>query len=183
VARVAGQAGAASSACGFVDTLATMQPPIRTHVLDAARRTGFAFELLETDPKYSDSAVFCEVHGYPLEAAANALLLASKKPLKRFFLCIVLGTDRLDVNRRVRELVGERLSFANVDEMQDLTGMQVGAVTPFGLPEHVPIYVDSSVMERPWVIVGAGDRGAKLKLAPAAIAALPAATIVHGLKR
>lgn len=158
-------------------------PPVRNHVLAAARSTGFAFEILETDPKYSDSAVFCEVHGYPLESAANALLLSTKKTPKRFLLCIVLGTDRLDVNRRVREVFGERLSFASVDEMQALTGMEVGAVTPFGLPEHVPIYVDGSVMDRPWVIVGAGDRGAKLRLAPAAIAAVPGAMVIHGLKR
>ena len=95
----------------------------------------------------------------------------------------MLGADRLDVNKRVCELFGERLSFASVDEMQALTGMQVGAVTPFGIPEHVPIYIDASVMERPWVIAGAGDRGAKLKLAPAAIAALPSAMVVRGLKR
>ena len=160
-----------------------MPPPIRTQVLAAARRTGLAFELLETDPAHADSAVFCEVHGYPLASAANALLLASKRTPKRFLLCIVLGTDRVDVNKRVRELFGERLSFASVDEMQSLTGMQVGAVTPFGMPEHVPIYVDAAVMDQPWVIVGAGDRGAKLKLAPAAIAALPSAMVVHGLKR
>jgi len=142
-----------------------------------------SFELLETDPAHADSAAFCRVHGYPLEAAANALLLASKKPPKRFLLCIVLGSDRLDVNKRVRELFGERLSFASVAEMQSLTGMQVGAVTPFGIPEDVPIYIDAAVMEQRWVIVGAGDRGAKLKLAPAAIAALPSTMVVRGLKR
>lgn len=118
-----------------------------------------------------------------MESAANALLLASKKTPKRFLLCVVLGTDRVDVNQRVRDVFGERLSFASVDEMQSLTSMQVGAVTPFGMPDHVPIYVDAAVMEQPWVIVGAGDRGAKLKLAPAAITALPSAMVVHGLKR
>ena len=158
-------------------------PPIRTRVIAAAQRTGFAFELLDTDPAYSDSAVFCQVHGYPLEAAANALVLATKKAPKRFLLCIVLGTDRLDVNQRVRDAFGERLSFATVDEMHALTGMEVGAVTPFGFPEDVPIYIDTSVLERPWVIVGAGDRGAKLKLAPAAIAALPNARVIAGLRR
>lgn len=158
-------------------------PPIRTRVLAAAHSTGFTFELLETAPEHADSAVFCEVHGYPLEAAANALVLATKKPPKRFLLCIVLGTHRLDVNQRVRDLFGERLSFASIDEMHALSAMEVGAVTPFGFPEDVPIYVEASVLEQPWVIVGAGDRGAKLKLSPAAIGALPNARVIQSLKR
>jgi prolyl-tRNA editing enzyme YbaK/EbsC (Cys-tRNA(Pro) deacylase) len=36
--------------------------------------------------------------------------------------------------------------------------MLVGGVTPFGLPEAVPVLVDAAVMERPSIVLGGGGR-------------------------
>ena len=40
----------------------------------------------------------------------------------------------------------KRLSFATAEQTMALTGMMVGGVTPFGLPEGLPLYIDSRVM-------------------------------------
>ena len=74
---------------------------------------------------------------------------------------------QLDVNKRVRKLMGvPRASFASAEEMNALTRMEVGGVTPFSLPANVPLYVDSRVMSLPTVILGGGGRGLKISISP-----------------
>ena len=73
----------------------------------------------------------------------------------------------MDVNKRVRKLMGvSKASFASAEEMELLTGMEVGGVTPFSLPEGLQLYVDSRIMELDWVILGGGGRDRKLKISP-----------------
>jgi prolyl-tRNA editing enzyme YbaK/EbsC (Cys-tRNA(Pro) deacylase) len=54
---------------------------------------------------------------------------------------VVRADTRLDVNHRVRKLMGVRkLSFADGDETAQLTGMQIGGVTALALPADLVIY-------------------------------------------
>ena len=112
----------------------------------AAERLGVPLELIPCDPAYADTAAFCAQYGYPVERAANTLVVASKKEPKQYAACVVLATTRLDVNHAVRDLLGAaKCSFASAEEMSALTGMKVGGVTAFGLPEGLPLYVDARV--------------------------------------
>jgi len=65
-------------------------------------------------------------------------VLASKKSPKRFLLCIALGTHRLDVNKRVRDRFGDRLSFASVDEMRALNWDGSGSGDALRFPRGRP---------------------------------------------
>jgi prolyl-tRNA editing enzyme YbaK/EbsC (Cys-tRNA(Pro) deacylase) len=139
-------------------------------------------ELIECDPDLADTAAFCEHYGYPPEQSANTIVVASRRPLGHHAACVVLATTRLDVNRRVRDLLEVRkVSFAPPELTAELTGMMMGGVTPFGLPEDMPLWIDAAVMEVPWVIIGGGSRSLKVKIAPEALAALPNAVVVDGL--
>jgi len=155
-----------------------------TVVHDALGRLGVVHEVMPCDPAAADTAVFCERYGVAAEDSANTILVASKKEPRRYAACIALATTLLDVNHKVRELLGEkRLSFANAEETVAVTGMLVGGVTPFGLPSGLPVFVDAAVMARPTVILGGGGRSTKLKLAPAELLKLPAVRVVQGLAR
>jgi prolyl-tRNA editing enzyme YbaK/EbsC (Cys-tRNA(Pro) deacylase) len=59
--------------------------------------------------------------------------------------------------------------------------MLVGGVTPFGLPEAVPVLVDAAVMERPEIVLGGGGRDTKLRLAPKELSKLAGLRLVPGL--
>src|SRR5438067_12632924 len=140
-------------------------------------------EVIPCDPDFADTAAFCKKYGYALDVSANTILVASRNvEPKVFAACVVTADRRLDVNGTVRRLMGVRkASFASGEDTVALTGMMIGGVTPFGLPEGVAIYIDAVVMEKEWVIVGGGDRSSKLKLAPSELAALPGAQVVAGL--
>ncbi|HEY2945135.1 MAG TPA: YbaK/EbsC family protein [Vicinamibacteria bacterium] len=153
-------------------------------VVAALARLGIEYERLECDPAAADTAAFCARYGVPPERSANTILVASKKEPKVHAACVVLATTALDVNHAVRSLLGvSRLSFASAEETAAVTGMLVGGVTPFGLPEALPVYVDEAVMAPDWIILGGGGRSSKIRLAPAALTRLPAVKVVPGLAR
>ena len=130
-------------------------------------------EMLPCDPELADTAAFCAHYGFDLDRSANTIVVASKRPPGHYAACVVLANTRLDVNKTVRSLMEVRkLSFAPADVTAEVTGMIMGGVTPFGLPDDVPIYVDAAVMERDWVILGGGSRSLKIKISPEALLAV-----------
>ncbi|MDA2978964.1 MAG: hypothetical protein O3B42_04290 [Actinomycetota bacterium] len=140
------------------------------------------FETMECDPDLADTAQFCEAYGIPLEQSANAIMLASKKPLGVYAVCLVLATHRLDVNGVARREMGVRkVSFAPPEVTAEVTGMIMGGVTPFSLPSDVPVLVDGAVMGPRWVVVGGGSRDMKIKLDPEVFARMPNVRIVESL--
>jgi prolyl-tRNA editing enzyme YbaK/EbsC (Cys-tRNA(Pro) deacylase) len=143
---------------------------------------GLPYEIMTIDPDFADTAQFCAKYGIPLDQSANTIIVASKKEPKQYCACLVLATTRLDVNHAVKKLMNaSRVSFASAEETKDLTGMLIGGVTVFALPDGVPIYVDERVMAPDWIIVGGGGRSTKVKLAPDALRRLPNVSVVSGL--
>jgi prolyl-tRNA editing enzyme YbaK/EbsC (Cys-tRNA(Pro) deacylase) len=136
------------------------------------------------DPGLADTAAFCEAYGYRPDQSANAIVVVGKGDPRTYVACLVLATTRLDVNGVVRKRLGvKKASFASADETVEITGMQIGGVTPYGLPDGLPIWIDAAVMAVDRVIVGGGSRDRKLLVPPASLAAIPGAEVVEGLAR
>lgn len=158
--------------------------PLHPVVAEYLQAHAVAHEVMDCDPDLADTAEFCAAYGIPLERSANAILVASRKPPDLAALCLVLATNRLDVNGTVRRKLGARkVSFAPADLTRDLTGMEIGGVTIFGVPEPVPVWVDRNVLLLDWVIVGAGTRTAKIRVDPSVFTDLPGFEIVDSLVR
>ena len=155
---------------------------LEMRVRAAAEATGVPFEVIECDPALADTAAFCEAYGYSTDISANTIVVGSKTDPPVYAACVVLATSRLDVNGTVRRKLGARkVSFAPADATAEVTGMVMGGVTMFGLPDGLPIWIDAEVMRRDRIIVGGGSRGLKLLVPVAALAALPGAEVVDGL--
>jgi prolyl-tRNA editing enzyme YbaK/EbsC (Cys-tRNA(Pro) deacylase) len=155
---------------------------IAERVLAELARVDLPYEWISIDPAKADTASFCEAYGYPLDHSANTLIVASQKEPKRFAACVVRADRRLDVNHALRRRVGGiRLSFAKPEETVALTGMAIGGVTVLALPKDLPIYVDERLMELDYVLLGCGDRSAKLKISPEVFLRLPGVEIVADL--
>ena len=141
-----------------------------------------AYEVMACDPDLADTAAFVEAYGIPLDRSANTILVASKGADPTYVACVLLATTSLDVNTVVRREMGVRkASFARAEPTRELTHMEIGGVTPFGLPADLPILVDARVMEPDWIILGGGNRSSKLRIGPDALRAIPSLRVVHGL--
>lgn len=138
--------------------------------------------VIECDPEYADTQIFCDHYGYSADESANVLLIASKKGEPKFAACVVLAACRLDVNKTARKKLGvSRISFASPEQTKELTGMELGGVTPFGMPENVPVLIDARVMECMRIILGGGNRSSKIILTPTELLKIPNAEVVENL--
>lgn len=153
---------------------------VRAHLHDLAAD----YDVVEIDPDYANTAAFCARYGYPEETSGNCILVASKTGPRTYAACVVPATAQLDVNRTVRKLMGVRkASFAPAEETVEVTGMLPDGVTPFGLPEGIPVYVAPELLDHERVIVGGGSRRIKINVDPEVFTRMPAAQVVAGLAR
>jgi prolyl-tRNA editing enzyme YbaK/EbsC (Cys-tRNA(Pro) deacylase) len=155
---------------------------VEARVRERLTALGVEFETIACDPDFADTAAFCARYGVAPEQSANTIVVAARKEPGVACACVVLATCRLDVNHAVCDLLGVRkASFAAADQTRELTGMMIGGVTPFGLPDDLPLYVDAHVMTQETVVIGGGSRSMKIRLAPAGLLQLPGARVVDGL--
>ena len=151
-------------------------------VHDVLGSLGVPYEIVACDPELADTAAFCAHYGYAMEDSANTILVAGKSDPVRFVACVVLATNRLDVNGLVRRRLGvKKASFADREQTMGLTGMAIGGVTAIGLPDDVPLWIDSRVVSRPRIVLGGGDRSSKILAPPELLLALPNAEVVPDL--
>src|SRR6187431_3562146 len=157
-------------------------PAGRERLIAVLEPLGVDYELFACDPALADTAAFCDAYGFAPEESANTILVIGKSDPPRYAACVTLAPYRLDVNRTVRDRLGTRkASFAAAEQTAALTGMQIGGVTVFGLPDGLPIWVDSRVMERERIVLGGGSRSWKVIASPSILRALPGVEVVEGL--
>jgi prolyl-tRNA editing enzyme YbaK/EbsC (Cys-tRNA(Pro) deacylase) len=157
----------------------TVEKAVRARVAGLATA---GVEIVDCDPALADTTAFCAAYGYDLADSANAIVVIGKGDPPRFALCLVLATMRLDVNKAVRARLGTRkASFAPAATTTELTGMTIGGVTPFAVPNGLPIWIDAAVMARPRIVVGGGSRRCKVVGPPAMLLELDGVDVVDGL--
>ena len=160
-------------------TIAPAQP--HEKVVEGLQRCGITYSVFQCHPDLADTAIFCEHYGFAPEVTANTIIAAGKTDPVKYACGVILATTKLDVNKKVCSLLGiKRASFASSDQTMELTGMQIGGVTPFGLPD-IPIYLDSRLMSLGELVLGGGNRSTKILLAPGELLKLPKSEVIEGL--
>ena len=116
----------------------------------------------------------------PLDVSANCVVVAGRRAeISIMAGCLVLATDRADVNKTVRKHLDVRkISFADMADAVAQTGMEYGGITPVGLPDGWPILVDEAVAALDWILIGSGIRGSKIIISGAAVGRLPGAEVL-----
>lgn len=81
-----------------------------------------------------------------------------------FLMVLVAGPQQIDWKQLRRTLGLSRLTMASAEELLRVTGYEMGAVAPFGLPTPLRILVDQSVLAQVEVSLGSGVRGTAVLL-------------------
>lgn len=155
-----------------------LAPPVATFL--AAWSHASAVLVAEIDPELADTAAFCERYAVPLTVSANCVVIEGRRgDVTRRAACMVLATDRADVNGVVRRrLDARKASFAAIEQAVADTGMEYGGITPLGLPSDWPVLVDDAVIGVDLAVVGSGVRRSKIALPGALLAELPPAEVL-----
>ena len=75
-----------------------------------------------------------------------------------YLMMLVAGPRQVDW-KALRHYVGQsRLTMASADEVREVTGYEIGAVSPFALPRPVRVILDESVTHEEEVSIGSGIR-------------------------
>jgi len=122
-----------------------------------------------------EGEIICHpVSGRTTGGAEKALGVSREKILKcllfksgdRFVAAIVTGERRVDV-RKLEKVSGLRkLRFARAEEVKQFTGFDVGGVPPFVFYNLCPVFVDTNVMEKEFMVGAAGTEYAGVKFSP-----------------
>ena len=144
--------------------------------------TKLEFEVLDCNPEFADTHVFCKEYGIDLGDSVNSIIVKTKTGELKYAACALLATTKLDINKTVRKKLGARkVSFADIEETTKLTTMNIGGVTPLSLPTTLPLWIDSKVMQRKSIILGGGNRSSKIKVSSKIFNFTPNTEIVEGL--
>lgn len=150
-------------------------------VLKSLEENGIEFQVFECEEDFADTYAFCEKYGFSLSQSANTIIIVGKGEPIKYAACVALATTKLDVNKKVCQLLEvKKASFASFEQTAEKTNMKIGGVTIFGI-ENMPIFVDSMVMDNKQIVMGGGNRSTKVLLDPKELAKLPNLQVVENL--
>jgi Cys-tRNA(Pro) deacylase len=84
-----------------------------------------------------------------------------------YAMVLVAGPLQVDWKALRRVLGQSRLTTASAEEVRAVTGYEIGAVSPFGLPRPMRVLVDETVTRESELSIGSGERGVTVILATA----------------
>ncbi len=121
---------------------------------------GLSYEPYEhTAVKTSEEAA--AIRNTPLSEGAKALVLyADKKPI----VVTVSGDRKLDTKEFRKQFGIKDLRMATPDEVKKVTGVEIGAVPPFGSIFGVPYYMDVSMRKGAHVSFNAGSHTKSVRM-------------------
>ncbi|ATF86540.1 MULTISPECIES: Cys-tRNA(Pro) deacylase [Burkholderia] len=85
-------------------------------------------------------------------------------------LVILMHGDRtVSTKNLARQIGAKRVEPCKPEVANRHSGYLVGGTSPFGTKKAMPVYVESSVLELPSILINGGKRGYLLSLAPAVL--------------
>lgn len=82
------------------------------------------------------------------------------------FIVLMHGNKEISAKEMARLLSVKSVSACDPQRAQRLTGYMVGGTSPFGTKQKLPIYVESSILELPRILINAGSRGLLAVISP-----------------
>jgi Ala-tRNA(Pro) deacylase len=124
-------------------------------------QAGVPFTVTRHEPVFTSEQA-AAVRGTSLASGAKALIV---KAGERFVL-LVLPADRKLDSKQARTALGVKaLRFATKEEVLELTGLQPGAIPPFGSLFGLPTYCDPALRASASINFNAGDHAISVQMA------------------
>jgi len=112
-----------------------------------------AIPVLEFEQDTSTAYLAAQAVGTEVGQIAKSILFKSKK--NDYIMIVSAGDVKID-SKAVKKLMGARVRMATPEEVQDITGFNIGGVCPFAVKNMIPIYLDESIKKYDVVYAAAG---------------------------
>ncbi len=133
-------------------------------VQDALKALGFSNEVMELQSTTRTSAEAAQTVGCQVGQIAKSIIFR-RKQTDRPILVMTSGSNRVN-EKRIEELIFERLGKADADYVRKYTGFAIGGVPPVGYLEKLDIFIDEDLLQYEEIWAAAGSPNAVFKLTP-----------------
>lgn len=72
-----------------------------------------------------------------------------------YFIFLTFTTKRTDF-KKLKQIVGQKLSVVSPEDMEELTGQKPGAVSPFEYESNVPVIIDEELLSQEKLVFAPG---------------------------
>ena len=123
---------------------------------------GLAEQIVEFERSTRTAAEAAEAMGCELGQIVKTLVVVvdGRTPVA----ALVAGDRKGDMRVIAAELGGERAKMADADTVRSATGYAIGGVSPFALPEALPVLFDDSLMRYEVVYPAAGTPASMVRM-------------------
>jgi len=128
-----------------------------TPVSQALRAMGIPHRLFRHPGPIHSLEQAAQERGQSPEQVVRSILF--RQDADTFVMVLIAGPQQI-AWRRLRHYLGQpRLTTASREEVSQVTGYELGAVSPFGLPSPLRILADESIRQPAELSIGSGMRG------------------------
>lgn len=134
-----------------------IQTPV-TRELDASQ---IPYRVFQHQGQVTSLEQAAQERGQLPEQVIRSIVFRFKRSESQDEYVMVLMAGATQVNwSALRKILGvSRVTMANQEELRAVTGYEIGAVSPFGLPRKVRVLADESVFAPEEISIGSGVRG------------------------
>jgi prolyl-tRNA editing enzyme YbaK/EbsC (Cys-tRNA(Pro) deacylase) len=157
-----------------------MKPATAPSALKVQAALGPEFQVLEFEASTRTSEDAAAAIGCTVAEIAKSLIFKSAQG--RPVLVIASGVNRVD-EKKVRDLLGEKIGRADADFVRDSTGYAIGGVPPVGHATAPIVLIDSDLQRFLTVWAAAGTPNAVFKITPADLIRLTQGRVADIAKR
>jgi prolyl-tRNA editing enzyme YbaK/EbsC (Cys-tRNA(Pro) deacylase) len=156
------------------------EPAIR-RVREAAARKGVTLDVVVMDASTHTAADAAAAVGAELGQIVKSLVFVVPDTAGGLvpMVCLVSGTNRVDVARLATETGEPEVRRATAREAHELTGFSIGGIPPFGYRRPVRVVMDPDLERFEVVWAAAGTGTAVFPIAPSTLRMLADATVAR----
>lgn len=136
-----------------------------THRVQAALANfGLDLEVVELPDSTRTAPEAAAAIGCTVEQIVKSLIFKTKsgKPM----LITTSGGNRVN-EKRIREIIGEKIARADADFVREVTGYPIGGVPPIAHIQQIETIIDEDLLQYPEIWAAAGTPNAVFRLDPA----------------
>lgn len=110
----------------------------------------------------------------PAQIAKTLVFVADGEPL----LVVTCGDKKINTKKLTKVLGARKVRFADGQTVADSTGFPPGGVSPIGLANDIPLYLDQSLWDFTIVYAAAGTANSALPVSPDRLCEITGAQVI-----